>query len=109
MYERDAELLQELRYEYRDPGDTIKLGVRSQLPHGYAKYVLVDTATGKVLAKHPNRPQLEATIDLWKRLGITARVYLAVGRGVNWQEGETWQDLKLRRREYEAKQRKRAK
>lgn len=102
MYERDTELLQELRHEYRDPGDTIKLGVRSQLPHGYAKYVLVDTATGKVLAKHPNRPQLEATIDSWKRLGITARVY----SGSYWREGETQQDMRRREREAKRKQTK---
>jgi len=105
MYERDADLLQKLRYLYRDPGDTIKLGVRSQLPNGYAKYVLVDTATGKVLAKHPDRPQLEATVETWKRFGITAKVYMGVGHGVNWREGETWQDFRRRVREYDAKRR----
>lgn len=99
MYERDAELLQELRHEYRDPGDTIRLGLRSQLPQGYAKYVLVDTTSGKVLAKHPRKAALEATVESWQRLGITAKVY----SGAYWREGETQQDMRRRGREYWAK------
>lgn len=92
-FTRDDELLADV-HGYLDP----QLPTDAPKPHrggGYT-HVLIAVESGKVLATHTNREELEATVGTWERLGIKTIVRCASQPYARWKRDELWEAFKVR-------------